>query len=58
MYYAQNNTGKWIDLWRFETEKQRDDWVNDRPSTAVSILSKDARPAHKEQFRQWKNQDK
>lgn len=42
-----------IDLRRFETKKERDEFIASFSSGAEIISSKDAREQHKEQFRYW-----
>jgi hypothetical protein len=52
-YYAQYDNGDGIDLWRFSSKLERDQWVAKRPSTASAITSKIARAHHREQFKYW-----
>lgn len=51
----QDNTGC-IDLWRFESKKERDTFVSNKEN-ANTILAEDAKDEHTEQFRYWTNND-
>lgn len=43
-----------IDLYRFETQKKRDQFVDDN-ELAQTISAKDAKEQHKEQFQYWES---
>ena len=47
MRYAESDTGETIDLWRFETEAERDQFVSNNPGTASATLYKHAIVNHK-----------
>jgi len=60
MYYAEakamiDDRDYTIDLFRFRTKQERDEFAKNGDSWA--IRRKDAEPRHKEQFRYWR-QDK
>lgn len=52
-YYAEYDNGEAIDLWRFASKDERDQFVIDRPSTASTITAKFAKLHHTDQFRYW-----
>ena len=56
MYYAQLDTGSNMDLHRFETKVERDEFVSNRPSSAMTMTRKEAEIEHKEQFAYWKKE--
>ncbi len=53
MRYAEFDTGESLDLWRFNTKQERDQFLLEHPSNASKILYKDAKYFHKEQFAFW-----
>ena len=43
-----------LDLWRFDTKKERDDFVEDGDYATI-ILARQARENHPDQFKYWLN---
>ena len=56
-YYATAKYTYEVSLYRFDSKKERDHWVEERPDYRQAVTAKDAKLDHKEQLIYWKQKD-